>query len=172
MVEKEVLSQKMIWPPDIGKRTFKWRWITITLGPLLFLIAYQQGEFLNAFVSCIVGIIGGFLIDLIGVQKLGFYSYPRQKFLTRDYFSIVSPAWGVFGMTINMPWNWLVGTGIQFYSYIILTAVLMVFYELLNFKSVSWRYYVPKWIVILGWIPMIIAFRTTFLLLSYLTQMC
>ncbi len=166
MVEKEVLSQKMAWPPNIDKKTFKWRWITITLGPLLFFIAFRQGEFLSACLSCAIGIIGGFLIDLIVVQKLGFYSYPKQEFLTKDYFRIVLPAWGVFGMTINLPWNWLVGTGIQFYSCIMLTVALIVFYELLNFKSVSWKYYVPKWIVILGWMPMIIAFRTTFLLLS------
>jgi len=152
------------WPPKIDKRSFKWRWITYTVGPLLFLIACWRGEFLNACLSFSIGTMGGLLIDFVGVRTLSAYNYPQQKFLTRDYFKLVLPAWGVFGMIINLPWNWFMGTEIQPYSCLVITAILMILYELPNFKSVSWQYHVPKQIVILGWTPMIAVLRMAFLL--------
>jgi len=164
ILKKQAVLKKNIWPPNTDERAFKWRWLTIALGPTLFLFACWRGEFLNACLSCAVGVIYGFFIDIVGGKLLNFYRYPRIEFLSKDYFKLLPPAWGLFGMMVNLPWNWFAGEGIQLYFLAPFTVLFITLYELPNYKAVSWQYNIAKWVVILGWIFMMIIFRITFLL--------
>jgi hypothetical protein len=38
------------------------------------------------------GFWGGFLIDIFGVKIISLWKYPRQRFLSAEYFGIVLPA--------------------------------------------------------------------------------
>lgn len=139
------------------------RWISLSAGIILFFIAFLKGESFIAFLTFVISAFCGFAIDCIGIGILKLWKYPRQTFLTVEYFGIVVPAWGVFGMLINMPLNWIrVDMAL---AIILVTISLLTFYELPNIKIGSWKYSVPVWLVIFGWIPLTFVFRFLFLLL-------
>jgi len=141
------------------------RWISLTAGIVLFFIAFLKGELITAFLTFAIGALCGFVIDCIGVGILKLWKYPRQEFLKKEYFGIVVPAWGVFGMLINLPLNWIPMPDAL--SFTMITVSLLVFYELPNIRIGSWKYNVPTWIVISGWFPLILANRFLFLSFSY-----
>lgn len=146
---------------------FKFRWL-IPLWFLLILplIAFDLMEDHKIVLSFIVGAIGGFLLDVLG-HTLGLWNYPRQPFLSRDYFMLVIPAWGVFGSQINVSWNLLREYLITFpdwtlsivFTSILLAVLLFCVYEIPNLYRKSWEYSVSLEIVAIGWIPLILYFR-------------
>jgi hypothetical protein len=102
------------------------------------------------------GMVGGFIIDAIGISA-GYYYFPRQPFLSAEYFAIVIPCWGVFGMLINCLWSW-VGKE-KFWKGMVVTLVpLFAWYEGTNLISHSWVYTTSFWAVGLGWVPLIWTF--------------
>ena len=99
------------------------------------------------------GMVGGFIIDNIGIRA-GYYYFPRQPFLSFEYFAIVVPCWGVFGLLINCLWNWLGKE--KFIRGMAMTLFpLFTFYEGTNLLTNSWVYTAPSWAVITGWIPLV-----------------
>lgn len=140
------------------------RWVSLIVGITLFFIAFFKGELVTAFLTFVIGALSGFVIDCIGVGILKLWRYPRQEFLKIEYFGLVVPAWGVFGMLINLPLNWIPVP--ELLSFTVITVSLLVFYELPNIKIGSWKYRVPAWVVILCWIPLILAYRFLFLSFS------
>lgn len=116
-------------------------------------------------ISFILGFLGGFLIDILGVKIMKLWKYPRQEFLTIKYFAIVLPAWGVFSVAINLVWGWLFKE--FFIAVTTITLILFLIHELPNLKTDSWEYYTPTWLVVLGWPPLVIVFRFTYLFLIY-----
>lgn len=98
------------------------------------------------------GMVGGLIIDSIGVNA-GFYSFPRQPLYSLDYFTIVIPCWGVFGLLLNCLWDWF-GKERFLQSMAVSILPLFVFYEGSNLITGSWIYTVPFHIVVLGWIPL------------------
>ncbi len=129
-------------------------------------MAYFKEELLCVLISFVLGFLGGFLIDIFGVKMAKLWKYPRQKFLSPEYFRIVLPAWGVFSMAINLTWEWFFGN--FFIAVIIITLILFAIHELPNVKTHSWKYYTPTWLVILGWPPLIIVFRYSYIFLFFL----
>lgn len=102
------------------------------------------------------GMAGGFIIDAIGISA-GYYYFPRQPFLSIEYFAIVIPAWGVFGVLVNCLWSW-VGKE-KFWQGMAVTLVpLFAWYEGTNLITHSWVYTTPFWAVGLGWVPLIWTF--------------
>ena len=139
----------------------RFRYVALVSAIILIPLAYITGETVEAGIAFWAGVVLGFLLDCIGVGKFNFWKYPRQKFLSKEYFELVVPAWGVFGMTINLLWQWF-DTPIAF---IAITAGLIVIYELPNLISKSWEYYTNKYAVVGGWFPLILSFRAVFLIL-------
>jgi hypothetical protein len=135
------------------------RWFALICGLLFFTTAYFQGEIKEAIVAFSIGMLCGFSIDLIGVKKFHFWNYPRQPFWGKKYFAIVVPAWGVFGLTINLFWDWL---NIPWLSFVVLTIGLFGLYELPNLKTNSWKYNTPVWLIGIGWWAQILYFRIIF----------
>lgn len=114
-----------------------------------------------AFLSFTIGALGGFAVDYLGIRVLKLWTYPRQKFLKKEYFMLVIPGWGVFGMMVNLPLSW-----IQVSNEIALPMLMLslfVFCELPNIKIGTWKYNAPIWLIALCWIPLILAFRFLFL---------
>lgn len=101
------------------------------------------------------GMVGGLLIDVVGIGA-GYYYFPRQPFLSLEYFAIVIPCWGVFGLFINCMWQWIGQE--QLIRGMIANIPLFMFYEGTNLLTGSWIYTVPFYVVALGWIPLIIVF--------------
>ena len=98
------------------------------------------------------GMAGGFIIDCIGISA-GYYYFPRQPFLSAEYFAIVIPCWGVFGLLLNTLWH-LLGKE-KFWRGMAVTLVpLFAFYEGTNLLTQSWVYTTPFYAVALGWIPL------------------
>jgi hypothetical protein len=141
------------------------RWVALVCGVLFSAVSYLRGETADAAIAFVVGMIGGFLFDCAGVGIMRLWHYSRQPFLGIKYFAIVVPAWGVFGMMLNLPWNWFNWIGLPGFVFLALTVVLFAIHELPNFKTKSWRYNAPMWLVGLGWFPMIILFRLTFIVI-------
>ena len=104
----------------------------------------------------IEGMIGGFIIDCIGINA-GYYVFPRQPFLSMEYWAIVIPCWGVFGLFINCLWKW---AGKEKFLQGMAVTILPLFalYEGTNLITGSWVYNTPFWAVGLGWIPLIWVF--------------
>lgn len=102
------------------------------------------------------GMVGGFIVDLIGIS-VGFYYFPRQPFLGFDYFVIVIPCWGVFGLLLNALWRWL-GKERFWRGMAITLPILFSYYEGSNLITHSWVYTTPFYAVILGWVPLIWTF--------------
>jgi len=135
------------------------RWFALTCGFLLFPVAYFQGEIREAMIAFLLGMFCGFSLDLFGVGRLHLWNYPRQPFLGKKYFAFVVPAWGVFGMQINLLWNWL---EIPWLTFIVLTVGLFAMYEIPNLKTGSWQYQSSMRLVGIGWWPLILYFRIAF----------
>jgi hypothetical protein len=139
------------------------RWPMFALGIILFFTAFLREEITSAIFIFTISAIIGFIIDCLGVAKLKLWRYTKQEFLKPSYFCIVVPAWGVFGMAINFFWN-LIHLP-EIIVFIVITTGLFSFCEVPNFKTKSWEYYVPIWIVMFGWFPLIFIFRILFLLI-------
>ena len=140
----------------------RFRWFVLLAGIALLLFAYWRAEIAEAFIAFLVGIGGGLLLDWIGVAKFHFWEYSRQPFPSWKYFAITLPCWGILGMAINLLWNWI---AIPWLAFLLITVTLMALHELLNLKTKSWEYFVPFWLVVVGWIPLILSFRGVFILL-------
>lgn len=132
------------------------------LAVLLIIILFYDKERkgINKFkyygMAFLEGMMGGFIIDYIGINA-GYYYFPRQPFMSVEYFAIVVPCWGVFGLLINCLWNW-VGKE-RFWKGMAVTLIsLFAWYEGTNLITHSWVYTTPFWAVGLGWIPLIWTF--------------
>jgi SNF family Na+-dependent transporter len=102
------------------------------------------------------GMVGGLIIDSIGVN-FGYYYFPREPIYSLSYFVIVLPCWGVFGMLVNYLWGkW--GKRKLWLEMIVTYCPLLVFYEGANILTRSWVYTVPYYVVLAGWIPLILTF--------------
>ena len=147
----------------------KSRWISLTLGIILTIAGLLKNQSSLVLMTFLLGMISGLLIDLIGVGKLGLWSYSRQPFLKKKYFAFVVPAWGIFGMLINLTWNWFVHSTIweHLLFFLAITTVLLILYEVPNLKIKSWQYCTSKWLVILGWFPLILFFRALFIAFNF-----
>lgn len=102
------------------------------------------------------GMVGGFLVDLVGINA-EYYYFPRQPFLSPEYWLIVIPCWGVFGLTLNYLWR-VVGQDHFIKGTIVTLPTLLVWYEGVNLFTHSWVYTVPSYVVVLGWIPLTYVF--------------
>jgi hypothetical protein len=89
------------------------------------------------------------------------WAYPRQKFFSKEYFGIVLPAWGIFGVSINLLWPFF-GGGV--FSLLAITAAMFVIYEIPNIKAGSWRYGYSLPVVFIGWFPLVATFRMVYVL--------
>lgn len=142
------------------------RWVALATAMVLFPLAYKTGETVEAVLAFFAGALSGLFLDLLGVRKLKLWNYPRQPFLSKKYFSIVVPAWGVFGMTINLLWAWFGGSTVPLMVLVMfITLGLLIVYEFPNLNSKSWEYYASFRVIIPGWFPMILFFRIAFLAL-------
>jgi len=139
------------------------RWTILALSVALFFIASLKGELNIAIITFILGAIVGFFIDCLGVAKLKLWKYTKQEFLKKEYFFIVVPAWGALGMAVNLIWNWIKIPELILFA--VITLSLFSLHEIPNLKTKSWEYRIPMRLVIIGWIPLILAYRIIFLLL-------
>ena len=148
------------------KREIRMRWFILGSGIVLLLLAYKTGEAIEAIIAFCMGTLLGFLIDCVGIGKLNLWSYSRQPFLSKKFFFIVIPAWGVFGMTINLLWIWFSHMTVSWIVlFVPITAGLLILYEFPNLNSKSWEYRASSRLVISGWFPMVLFFRFAFLML-------
>jgi hypothetical protein len=146
---------------------FKFRWLI----PIWIVTIFFLKNLIDPIVIIypfLVGMLGGFLLDIIG-HRLNLWQYPRQPFLSRDYFLLVIPAWGVFGSQINVIWNLARKYFItcEWPQAVTLTTFIVHFplyslYELPNLYRKSWKYSISMRGVIVGWIPLILYFRALY----------
>jgi len=140
----------------------RFRWIILSVGIVLFSIAFLRRETMFAFLSFTIGALGGFAIDYLGIKALKLWTYPRQKFLKKEYFMLVIPGWGVFGMMVNLPLSWIQSSNEIALPMLMLS--LFAFCELPNIKIGTWKYNAPIWLIALCWIPLVVCYRLIFLL--------
>jgi len=140
------------------------RWIILSVAIALFSVAFLRGEKMVVFLSFTIGALGGFAVDYIGIKILKCWTYPRQEFLKKEYFALVIPGWGVFGMMVNLPLSWIPGSNAI--TILILLISLLAFCELPNIKIGCWKYTAPTWLIVLGWIPLVLCYRFIFLLFA------
>lgn len=136
------------------------RWLALGIFCLLLvgITFFDKGnkKFKRFGMMFLEGMVGGFIIDSIGINA-GYYYFPRQPFLSVEYFAIVIPCWGVFGLLINCLWNWLGKE--KFMRGMVMTLIpLFAFYEGTNILTNSWVYHTPFWAVGLGWMPLVLVF--------------
>ena len=98
------------------------------------------------------GMVGGLIIDSIGVNA-GYYYFPRQPLYSLEYWTIVIPCWGVFGLFLNCLWEW-VGKDKLIRGALVTIPTLFFWYEGTNLLTNSWVYTTPSYVVALGWIPL------------------
>ena len=142
------------------------RWPIFALGLILVFFALNKGEIKEAIISFVIGASGGFLLDCIGVAKLKLWFYTKQPFLSKPYFAIVIPAWGIFSMTVNLLWDKIPFPEITSFS--LLTLGLFSLHEIPNLKTESWKYSVSMKVVVPGWLSLVWGTRILFLFLSLL----
>ncbi len=134
------------------------RWLALGVFLiLLILIAFYDKESwkqkLNHYgMTFLEGMVGGLIIDSIGVNA-GYYYFPRQPLYSLEYWAIVIPAWGVFGLFLNCLWQWVGGDKVIRGAMVTL-PILFSFYEGSNLITGSWVYTTPFYVVALGWIPL------------------
>ena len=139
----------------------KIRWFMLALGVGILLPAILRGETREASFSFLIGMPYGVLLDLVLGRLIGFWKYGGSK---KEYIFITVPCWGIFGMAVNLIWDWI---GVPWISFLVVTIGLFAYLELPNLKTKSWTYYSPKWLVIAGWIPLTLSFRLLYLLFAH-----
>ena len=127
---------------------------------LIIVISKGKGSFRQKFakygVAFVEGMVGGLIIDSIGVSA-GYYYFPRQPLYSLSYFIIVIPCWGLFGMLTNYLWARL-GREKFIRGLAITLPALFMFYEGTNLITGSWVYTVPWYWISLGWMPLVLTF--------------
>ena len=137
------------------------RWFGLACFIVLVILAWRKHSLKHYGLAILLGAIVGFLLDCGGVTS-GLWNYPRQPFMSLNYWLIVVPCWGVFGATINMVNDWYMRSNWK--SYVILTLLIMGLYEIPNLATVSWHYTVSALMITVGWFPLVLAFRLSYLL--------
>ena len=137
------------------------RWLWLAISITLVSLSFIEGTPERALVAFAVGVVAGFLIDSIGSMKLCLWKYPRQPYLTKEYLLIVVPCWGIFGMMVNLLWDWIEVS--PWVVFVVLVVGLGVFWEALNLKTKSWEYHAPKWSIVVGWFPLLLVLRIPYL---------
>ena len=107
----------------------------------------------------IVGLVLGLALDYALGFKMGLWSYQRHLYWDVSYWTVLPAMWTEFGIGTCFLWRiirprWLV------------ILLLMMPYELYGIVRDSWSYTPVWWIVVLGWIPLIL---TIVLLTNLLT---
>src|SRR3989344_5447902 len=131
------------------------KWVGLIMLIVTIWLAIKSNQLKDALVSFIVGSLYGFSLDVVVGSYMGTWSYVHPIWSFR-YFLLVVPGWGIFGMTINIIWNimknkpWMVLLNI--------TAGLIVLLEGVNFLTKTWTYYVPLWIMVIGWFPLVLTY--------------
>jgi hypothetical protein len=138
------------------------RWISLITFVILILIITIKGqgtwkEKIKKYgIAFVEGMVGGIIIDSIGINA-GYYYFPRQPIYSFEYYSIVLPCWGLFGLLINYLWESIgqnkFGKGLA-----VTLFPMFLFYEGYNLYTGSWVYTTPIFVVGLGWIPLILVF--------------
>jgi hypothetical protein len=146
---------------------FKFRWL-IPSWIVILLFIKDLIDPIVAISPLFLGMLGGLILDIIG-HKMRLWNYPRQSFLSREYFLFVIPAWGVFSSQINVIWNLARKYFItcEWPQAVIFTTFLLYFslcplYELPNLYRKSWEYSTAMRGVLVGWIPLILYFRALY----------
>lgn len=138
------------------------RWIALAIFLVLvaFIVKEKRCSLIQKFnchgMAFLEGMVGGFIIDSIGVN-LGYYYFPREPIYSLSYFGIVLPCWGVFGMLANFLWEKL-GKSKFWLEMVVTYCPLLVFYEGANSITGSWVYMVSPSIVLAGWFPLVLTF--------------
>lgn len=134
----------------------KIRWLMLALGIGVLFPTILKGEIGYALIAFLCGMIYGLLIDLLGTKMIGLWQYTGQQ---KEYFIITVPCWGIFSMAVNLIWNWI---EVPWLAFIAISIGLFLFLEVPNLKTRSWVYKVPVWLVVIGWIPLILSFRVLY----------
>jgi len=132
----------------------------LVLGIAILIPSIFLRETQYAIVAFLIGLPYGLLVDFVGV-RLMLWKYGGSKW---GYFLITVPCWGVFSLTINLHWNWIKNPWLAFP---IITLGLFSYLELPNLKTKSWTYSVPLWFVAIGWIPLVLSFRSMYVMFLY-----
>ena len=139
-------------------------WLMLLLGIIVLIIAYLWGEPNTLVIFLPISGLIGWLIDDLGIRRLGFWEYTRFPYPSFRYFLILPVCWGIFGMTINFIWL-TIGNN-RWWAIIAVYAILLGSHEGLNQFTKSWRYKkVSLWIVVIGWFPLILFYRAVFYLI-------
>lgn len=136
------------------------RWFGLVCFVILLIMAWRRKNLRNYAIALGVGCIVGLTIDYFGIT-LGLWEFPRQSFLSWQYFLIVIPCWGVFGATINMLNDWYMKK--RWLSIFLSSLLVMGLYELPNLITGSWSYTASAIIICVGWYPLIIVYRLSYL---------
>lgn len=138
------------------------RWISLVafILVLTLIIIFKKGslkkKLLDVGIVFCEGMVGGLIIDSVLINA-GLYNFPRQPIYSQNYWLVVLPCWGVFGVLINYTWN-TIGKGRWLSGGIITMILVGSFYELSNLYTGSWIYTAPAWLVGIGWIPLTYVF--------------
>jgi len=134
------------------------RYIALVIFAVLLFVIYNEKTPVKDKVKYIIpfleGMIGGLVVDSIGVNA-GYYYFPRQPLYSMNYFLLVIPCWGLFGLLVNYLWKW-VGRDKIWRSIMVTTLPLFAFYEGSNLITHSWVYTVNFYWVVLGWMPLVL----------------
>ena len=133
----------------------KIRWLMLVLGILVVIPAIAKGESQNVIIAFVIGMLYAvIIIDPLGVKVFRFWKYAGT---TKTYIFATVPCWGIFGILINIPWDWMHNH--QWLAFSVITISLFLLMEMPNLRTKSWEYSVPLWLVAIGWIPLILSYR-------------
>lgn len=137
------------------------RWFALAIILLLVALNWKniKKHKWNGIIEILVpfceGMVGGLIIDAVAFH-FNFYNFPRQPAYSLNYWLVVVPCWGVFGLVINSLWDRFGG---KWWRAIIFTTLpLLLFYESSNLITQSWLYNVSFGWVVLGWTPLVLVF--------------
>ncbi len=140
------------------------RWLALIVFIILgvFIAREKKCNVVQKFIchstAFLEGMVGGLIIDSIGVN-LGYYYFPRQPLYSLNYWLIVIPCWGVFGLLVNYLWE-RIGEEKFIKGLSVTLLPLFAFYEGSNLITGSWVYTVPFSVVLAGWTPLVLTFTS------------
>lgn len=126
-------------------------------------MSYKKRSLIKLCIGLGVGALIGLTLDLILGFGVGLWYFPRQPYWSFEYWLILPFCWAVFGAMVNVAWDWAKGHFLLIF--IAINTLLFLIYEIPNLVTRSWVYDAPFWLVLIGWLPMVIVTRLSYLLI-------
>jgi hypothetical protein len=128
-------------------------WLFIVVVVITLVRKYLRGDREGFWYAVLVGLIAGLFCDGVLGYGLRLYYYGHIPYWTWDYFTLILPAWMMFGV---VTWEvYYILSGKWWVKILMVTVLSVAFNEGIAYFRDSWEYLAPFWMICVGWVGLV-----------------